>query len=143
MHDDWHLDRVVSAIRSAAQVPGNREVADGLAKALINQQAQERAAACKREQMETEAARRQEEDAVISGLQVELRALCATDPGMTLLMARTVPRTVHSSSPVHTPQKQRTTLFDRQAGSLRACNHPYPSHEAALMSASGRFIRHE
>jgi hypothetical protein len=31
MHDDWHLDRVVSAIRWAAQVPDEPEVADALA----------------------------------------------------------------------------------------------------------------
>src|ERR1700722_14306322 len=28
MHDDWHPDRVVSAIRTAAQVPGETAVAD-------------------------------------------------------------------------------------------------------------------
>jgi hypothetical protein len=44
-------------------------------------------AARKREQEVTEAARREEEQAVISGLQIELRALRATDPGMTLLTA--------------------------------------------------------
>jgi hypothetical protein len=37
--------------------------------------------------MRTEAARRQEEEAVISALRVELRALRATDPGMSLLTA--------------------------------------------------------
>ena len=41
----------------------------------------------KRKQDEEEAARRQEEEAAISGLQVELRALRSTDPGMTLLTA--------------------------------------------------------
>ena len=87
MHDDWHLDRVVSAIRSAAQVPGKPAVADALAAAIAKQEERERVAARKRKQEETEAARRQEEEAVISGLEVELRALRATDPGMSLLTA--------------------------------------------------------
>ena len=77
MHDDWHLDRVVSAIRSAAQVPGKPAVADALAAAIAKQEARERVAARKRKQEETEAARRQEEEAEISALQVELRALRA------------------------------------------------------------------
>lgn len=85
MHDDWHTDRVVSAIRAAAQSPGNPAVADALAAAIANQQRREGVAARKREQVETEAARQQEEGAVISGLQVELRALCVEEPGMSLL----------------------------------------------------------
>jgi hypothetical protein len=87
MHEDWHLDRVVSAIRSAAQAPGEPEVADALAAAVAKQEARERVTARKRKQEEPEAAHRQEEEAVISGLRVELRALCVTDPAMTLLMA--------------------------------------------------------
>jgi hypothetical protein len=47
----------------------------------------ERVAARKRKQEETDAAHRQEEDALVLLLEVELRALCATDPGMTLLTA--------------------------------------------------------
>jgi hypothetical protein len=74
MHDDWHLERAVAAIRSAAEVPGNPAVADALAAAIAKQE-------------ETEAAHRQEEEAVLSGLRIELRALCATDPGMSLLTA--------------------------------------------------------
>jgi hypothetical protein len=31
MHDDWHLERAVAAIRSAAKVPSNPAVADALA----------------------------------------------------------------------------------------------------------------
>ena len=87
IYDDWHLDRVVSAIRSAAQVPGKPEVADALAAAIAKQEGRERVAARKRKQEETAAARRQEEEALISALGVELRALRATDPGMTLLTA--------------------------------------------------------
>jgi hypothetical protein len=87
MYDDWHVDRAVAAIRMAAQVPGEPAVAVALAAAVVNQQGRERVAARKREQEVTEAARREEENAVVSGLQVELRALRATDPGMTLLMA--------------------------------------------------------
>ena len=87
LHYDWHLDRVVSAIRSAAQVPGKPEVAEALAAAIAKQEGKDRMAARKRKQEETEATRRQEEEALISALRVELRALCATDPGMTLLTA--------------------------------------------------------
>lgn len=85
MHDDWHLGRVVAAIRSAAELPGESSVADALAAVIAKQQERERVTARKRKQEETEAARRQEEEAVISGLRVELRALRATDPGMGLL----------------------------------------------------------
>jgi hypothetical protein len=87
MDDDWHMDRVVSAIRSAAESPGEPGEADALAAAIANQQERDRAAARKREQEETAAACRQEEEAVISALRVELRALLNTDPGMTLLTA--------------------------------------------------------
>ena len=87
IHNDWHLDRVVSAIRSAAQVPGNPEVADALAAAVARQEVREWVMARKRKQEETEAARRQDEEAAISELQVELRALRATDPAMSLLTA--------------------------------------------------------
>jgi hypothetical protein len=38
MHDDWHLDRVVSAIRAAAQVPDKPGVADALAAASAKQE---------------------------------------------------------------------------------------------------------
>jgi hypothetical protein len=41
MHDDWHLDRVVLAIRSATQSPGEPGVADALAAAIANQQGRE------------------------------------------------------------------------------------------------------
>jgi hypothetical protein len=44
-------------------------------------------AARERKQAETDAALRQEEEAVISGLQVELQTLRGTDPGLTLLDA--------------------------------------------------------
>jgi hypothetical protein len=87
MHDDWHLDGVVSAIRSAAQDPGKPEVADALAAAIGKQEERERVADRNRKQEQAEATRRQEEEAVISGLQVELQALCCADPGMSLLTA--------------------------------------------------------
>jgi hypothetical protein len=87
MHDDWHLERVVSAIRSTAQVPSKPAVADALAAAIEKQAERERAVVRKREQEEEETARRQAEEAVISVLQVELRELRATDPGMSLLNA--------------------------------------------------------
>jgi hypothetical protein len=87
LHNDWHLDRVVSNIRSAAQLPGKPAVADALAAAIAKQEGRERVAARKRKQEETEAARLQVEEAVVAGLEVELRALRATDSGMTLLTA--------------------------------------------------------
>jgi hypothetical protein len=77
----------VSAIRSAAQVPGEPAVADALAAAVDRREARERVAARKRRRQELEAARRQEEEAVISALEIELRALRATDPDMSLLSA--------------------------------------------------------
>jgi hypothetical protein len=84
---DWHLDRVLSAIRSAAEDPDTSSVASALASAIAKQNARDRVVACKRRQEETEATAREEEEAVISGLEVELRALRATDPGMDLLTA--------------------------------------------------------
>jgi hypothetical protein len=86
-HDDWHLDRVVSAIRSAAESPGESAVAAALAAAIANQEARGRVAARKRKEVETEAAHRQEEEAVVAGLEGELRVLRSTHPGMTLLTA--------------------------------------------------------
>jgi hypothetical protein len=87
MHDDWHLERAVAAIRSAAEVPGNPAVADALAATIARQEVRERVVARKRRREETEAERRREEEAVVTALRVELRALCATDSGMSLLMA--------------------------------------------------------
>jgi hypothetical protein len=87
LHSDWHLDSVVSAIGSTVKVHGKPAVADALAAALAKQDARERVASRKRRQEEMKATSRLEEEAVISGLQVELRALRATDPGMSLLTA--------------------------------------------------------
>jgi hypothetical protein len=84
---DWHLDRVVSAIRSTVEGPGKPAVADALAAAIAKQEARERVASRRRKQEETEAARRLKEEVVVSGLRVELRALRATDPGMSQLTA--------------------------------------------------------
>jgi hypothetical protein len=67
MHDDWHLDRVVSAIRLSAQARGDMTVADALAAAIGRQQGRERLVARKGKQDEEEAARRQEEEGVMSG----------------------------------------------------------------------------
>jgi hypothetical protein len=41
-HDDWHLERAVAAIRSAAEVPGGSEVAEAFAAAIAKQGARER-----------------------------------------------------------------------------------------------------
>ena len=87
LYSDWHVDRVVSAIGSTVEVPGKPAVADALAAALAKQDARERVASRKRRQEEMKAKMRIEEELVISGLQVELRALRASDPGMSLLTA--------------------------------------------------------
>src|SRR5580704_7930650 len=50
MHDDWHLERAVAAIRSAAEVPGNPAVAGALAAAIAKQHGRVRVAARKRKQ---------------------------------------------------------------------------------------------
>jgi hypothetical protein len=64
---DWHLDRVLSAIRSAAEDPGTPAVASALAAAIARQNARDRVAAYKRMQEETEAAAREEEEAMYRG----------------------------------------------------------------------------
>jgi hypothetical protein len=87
MQNDWHLDRVLAAIRAATQDPEKPEVAEALSAAIGKQQGRDRALASKREQEEEQAARRQEEEAMMSALQVELQALRDTDPGMSLLNA--------------------------------------------------------
>jgi hypothetical protein len=87
MHDDWHLIRVVSAIKAAALAPGEPAVADALAAAIAKQQDRVRALARKRKQEEADAARREEEEGVMSGLEVDIRMLRATDPDMSLLDA--------------------------------------------------------
>jgi hypothetical protein len=87
MHCDWHLDRTVAAIRSAAEVPGDSAVADSLAAAIANEEGREGFVARKRKREEAEAAGQQEEEAVVSALLVELRALRCADPGMSLLTA--------------------------------------------------------
>jgi hypothetical protein len=71
--------------KSAAQDPG--KVADVLATAIASQHAREGLAARKRKKEEADAAYRREEEAVVSGLQVELRRLRVADPEMTLLTA--------------------------------------------------------
>jgi hypothetical protein len=49
MQNDWHLDRVVAAIRSAAQDPEKPAIADALATAIAKQEGRERVAARKRQ----------------------------------------------------------------------------------------------
>jgi hypothetical protein len=87
LHSDWHLDRVVSAIGRTVEVPDKPAVADALAAALAKQDARERVASRKRRHEEMKAKMRLEEELVISGLQVELQALRASDPGISLLTA--------------------------------------------------------
>jgi hypothetical protein len=85
LHDDWHVDHIISAIRS--EVGGKPAVADVLAAAIAKQDRRERSASRKRKQEETETAVRLKEEVLLSGLQVELRALRANDPAMSLLTA--------------------------------------------------------
>ena len=87
MQDDWHLERAVTAIRTAAQLPGEPAVADALGAAIAKREERERVVARKRKLEETGAARCQEDGVVISALQVELRELRAADPEMNLLAA--------------------------------------------------------
>ena len=87
MQNDWHLNRVLAAIKSAAQDPEKPAIADALAASVAKQQGRERVAARKCKRDEEEAARRQEEEAVISRLELELQALQASDPPMSLLTA--------------------------------------------------------
>jgi bifunctional ADP-heptose synthase (sugar kinase/adenylyltransferase) len=87
MQDDLHLARLVAVIKFAAQDPEKPAIADAFAAAVANQQGRERAAVRKRKQDNEEAAPRQEKEAVMSALQVELQALQHSDPGMTLLTA--------------------------------------------------------
>jgi hypothetical protein len=87
IHYDWHLDRVVAAIRSAAQDPEKPAIADTLAASIAKQEWRERVVIRKRKQEEEEAARRQAEEAVISGLRAEVIALRVSDPSMGLLIA--------------------------------------------------------
>jgi hypothetical protein len=92
MHDEWHVERAVAAIRSAAQDPLKPEVADALAAAIASQQARAwmhgwRPRSVDGRRWRPNIKHRQEEEPVIFGLQVELRVLCATDPGMSLLTA--------------------------------------------------------
>jgi hypothetical protein len=87
MQNDWHLDRVLVVIRTAVQDTEKPAIADALAAAIAKQEAREWVAARKRGQAETEAARRQEEHVLISGLEAEVQALRAADAGMSLLTA--------------------------------------------------------
>jgi hypothetical protein len=87
MQDDWHLVRVVAAIRTAVQDTENPAMANAFAAAIGRQQGRDRLVARKGKRDEEEAARRQEEEAVISRLELELQALQASDPPMSLLTA--------------------------------------------------------
>jgi hypothetical protein len=74
MHDDWHAETVVSIIRSEVQDSGRPEVGEALMAAIASHESRKRVAAKRREQEETDTKRRQEEEAVVSMLEVELRA---------------------------------------------------------------------
>jgi hypothetical protein len=87
IHYDWHLDRVLAAIRTAVQDTENPAIANALAAAIGRQQGRDRLVARKCKRDEEEAARRQEEETVISRLELELQALQASDPPMSLLTA--------------------------------------------------------
>ncbi len=59
MQNDWHLDRVSAAIRTAVQSTENPAIANALAAAIGRQQGRERVLVRKRKQDEEEAVRRQ------------------------------------------------------------------------------------
>jgi hypothetical protein len=87
IHYDWHLDRVVAAIRSAAQDPKKAAIADTLAAAVAKQEGREQVMPGRHKQAEMKAAHAREQEAVVSSLHTELVALRATDPGISMLEA--------------------------------------------------------
>jgi hypothetical protein len=87
MQDDWNLSLVVAAIRTSVQDTENPAIANALAAAIGRQQRRDRLMARKCKRDEEEAASQQEEEAVISRLELELQALQASDPPMSLLTA--------------------------------------------------------
>jgi hypothetical protein len=130
MHDDWHLERAVAAIRSAAQAPGNPAVADALAAAIAKQRGREQVVARKRKQEETDAAHRQVEEALVSLLEAELRALCATDTGMSLL---TVEHITHD--PAHRiALYRRCSAEDQCISGMGQDDAPFPKIASSVAS---------
>jgi hypothetical protein len=129
LFNDWHLDRVLSAIRSAAEDPATSAVANALAAAIAKRNARDSVAARKRKQEEIEAAGRQEDEAMISGLEVDLQALRATDPGMSLLDA--VEYT--TSDP-----ERRIALYIRCSAEERGLNGM--AHDARLKTGSSSAV---
>jgi hypothetical protein len=85
MQNDWHLDRVLAAIRTAVQDTENPAIANALAAAIAKQQDRVRAEDRRRTHEEMETAHRCEEEMTIAGLQAELVALRSSDPGINLL----------------------------------------------------------
>jgi hypothetical protein len=102
--------------REETQVPGEPAVADALTAAIAKQAARERVAAYKRKQEEKESARREEEDAVVSGFDVDLRTLRATDPGMSLLDAAEF---ITSDLGRHIALYRRCSAEDRNIGAAK------------------------
>jgi hypothetical protein len=87
MQNDWHLDRVLAAIRTAVQDTENPAVANALAAAIAKQHARVWAEDRRRRREEVEAARAREEELVVSSLRTDLVALRATDTGISMLEA--------------------------------------------------------
>jgi hypothetical protein len=85
MQNDWYLDRVLAAIRTAVQDTENPVIANALTAVIAKQQYRVRAEDRKHRRDEMEAAQRGEQESVITGLQAELVALRSSDPGISLL----------------------------------------------------------
>jgi len=85
MQNDWHLDRVLAAIRTALQDTENPAISNALAAAIAKQQDRVRAEDRRRTHEEREAGHRCEEEMTIADLQAELVALRSSDPGISLL----------------------------------------------------------
>jgi hypothetical protein len=142
LHSDWHLDRVVSVIGSTVEVPGKPAVSDALA-ALTKQDARERVASRKRRREEMKATSRLEEEDVMSGLQIELRALRATDPGKSLL---TAVEYLTSDAGRQVVLYRRCSLEDRCIGSsCMGQDNPRPSafRDLALLDRRARAEGHQ
>jgi hypothetical protein len=122
-HIDWHLKRVVEAIRLAASCPDKPEIADAIAADVARQEAKAALAARRRQKEETEAAQRWRREAEMSGLEVELAVLMAGDPDMCLLDAVELV----TSDPGERLALYRALMeFEQNAGAT--CDRPRPGH---------------
>ena len=134
-YTDWHIDRVVDAIRRAAACPNEPAVADALAAAVAKQQTKKQLIARRQRQKEVEAAQRRERQAVMAALQAELAVLMSSasdlplleavefvtlDPGDRLALYRSFENSVHDTEDDSLPRRSPTSashlaLLERRA----------------------------